>query len=56
MEANMISIGYVAFEDKEFWFSLDMHLADKEFKITSGNSRLFNYRDESVHLQKIDIT
>ena len=27
----MISIKYVTIEDKEFWFSLDMHLAESEF-------------------------
>lgn len=27
----MVSIKYVTLEDKEFWFSLDAHLAESEF-------------------------
>ena len=31
VENDMISIEYVTPEDKDFWFGLDIHLADKEF-------------------------
>ena len=27
----MISVKYVTLEDKEFWFSLDAHMAESEF-------------------------
>lgn len=61
-------VDYVSFKDRYAYlkgvdnprslanrlFLLDIILL--KFKITSGNSRLFNYRDESVHLQKITQT
>ena len=48
MEANMISIGYVTFEDKEFWFSLDMHLADKEFNKKVRDKQGYVLYDEGI--------
>ena len=39
----MISVKYVTLEDKEFWFSLDAHLAESEF------AKLFEKQEDSLH-------
>ena len=35
----MIEIRYVRIEDKDFWFSLDKHLSEKEFENKVNNQR-----------------
>lgn len=35
----MVEIRYVQAEDKEFWYSLDRHLSDKEFDNKISNKR-----------------